>query len=154
MKFSRSAILSIGLALYGMSFFLIAVGHLRSGSPMRGYECAEFALTLPWGPNLFGRQGLFEGRLLEYFSLLLSGWINPAFLVAALFVFRRPSIRTTRVLAITTLAMIPLCWVVFFCRDMYPREGHIVWIAGMLLVLVEALRPQIRPALRRTTVAV
>ncbi len=153
MRFSRSAILGIGLTLYVGSFFLMAVGHFR-GSPMPGYDCAWMALRFPWGPNLFGHQGLFENRLLDYLGVLLSGWINPTFLVAALFVFLRPSARTTRVLAIAVLAMIPFCWIVFHYHGMYPREGHVVWIAGMLLVLREALRPRIGPALPRITVAV
>ena len=154
MKFRHRSFVGIGLTLFVGSFFLMAVGDLGKGSPMPGYLCARMALLLPWGPNLFGHQGLFEDKFLAYLGVLLSGWINPTFLVAALFVFLRPSARTTRALAIATLAMIPFCWVVFFYYDMYPREGHVVWIAGMLLVLSEALSPQIRPALRRTTVAV
>jgi hypothetical protein len=153
MKFSRSAILGIGLTLYAGSFFLMAVGHFH-GSPLPGYYCAWIALMFPWGQNLFGHQGLFENQFLDYLGVLLSGSINPTFLVAALFVFLRPSARTTRLLAIAVLAMIPFCWIVFYYHDMYPREGHVVWIAGMLLVLREALRSQIRPARRRITVAV
>jgi len=150
----RRAILIIGSGLYAISFFLIAVARHHGRSTTLGYDCAWMALRFPWGDNLFGHHGLFEDRLLEYFSLLLSGWINPTFLVAALFVFRRPSTRTARVLAIATLAMIPFCWVVFFWQGMYPREGHVAWIAGMLLVLGEALSPRIRPALPRATLTV
>jgi hypothetical protein len=134
----RRAIFYIGLALYGVSFFLMAVTTLGAyGAPMRGYDCARFALGLPWGPNLFGHQGLFEDRPLDYLGVLLSGWINPTFLVAAFFVSFRPSARITRILAIATLAMIPFCWVVFYYHRFYPREGHFVWIAGMLLVLFD-----------------
>jgi hypothetical protein len=136
----RRVILEIGLALYVGSFFLMAVGDLGRGSPIPGYDCAWMALTFPWGPNLFGHQGLFENKFLDYLGVLLSGWINPTFLVAALFVFLRPSARTTRVLAIAVLAMIPFCWIVFHYHGMYPREGHVVWIAGMLLVLTAPTR--------------
>jgi hypothetical protein len=146
---SRRAILYIGLALYGVSFFLIAVATLNAyggayAAPMRGYDCARFALGLAWGPNLFGHQGLFEDRPLDYLGVLLSGWINPTFLVAALFMSFRPSARIARILAIGTLAMIPFCWVVFYYHHFYPREGHLVWIAGMLLVLLEGLNPAMR----------
>ena len=109
--------------------------------PMSGYNCARLALGLPWGPNLFGHQGLFEDRPLDYLGVLLSGWINPAFLIATFFASFRPSARITRILAIVTLAMIPFCWVVFYDYHFYPREGHFVWIAGMLLVLFERLNP-------------
>jgi hypothetical protein len=48
------AIFYIGLALYGVSFFLIAVATLAAyggayATPMSGYDCARFALGLPWG---------------------------------------------------------------------------------------------------------
>ena len=150
----RRAIFAIGLTLYGGSFFLMAVGSVGPGSPRPGYMCAWMALVLPWGGNLFGHQGLFENKLLDYLGVLLSGWINPVFLVTAVLVLLTPSARTTRVLAIAALAMIPLCWIVMYDHDMYPREGHVVWIAGMVLVLGEGLRTEIRPTLRRTTVAV
>jgi hypothetical protein len=145
----RRAIFYIGLALYGVSFFLIAVATLAAyggdyATPMSGYDCARFALGLAWGPNLFGHQGLFEDRPLDYLGVLLSGWINPAFLVAAFFVSFRPSARITRILAIVTLAMIPFCWIVFYYHNFYPREGHLVWVAGMLLVLFEGLNPAMR----------
>jgi hypothetical protein len=149
----RRVILEIGLALYGGSFFLMAVGALGKGSPIPGYDCAWMALIMPWGGNLFGHQGLFENKLLDYLGVLLSGWINPTFLVAALFVFLRPSARTTRVLAIAVLAMIPFCWIVFYYEDMFPREGHVVWIAGMLLVLGEGLTAATRSASREIEIA-
>jgi len=140
----RRAIVSIGWGLYGGSFFLIAVATLAayggaSDTPMRGYDCARFALGLAWGPNLFGHQGLFEHRPLDYLGVLLSEWINPMFLVATFFLSFRPSARITRILAIVTLAMIPFCWVVFYYHHFYPREGHLIWVAGMLLVLFEGL---------------
>jgi hypothetical protein len=140
----RRTIFCIGLGLYGGSFFLSAVATLAAyggayDAPMSGYNCALFALGLAWGPNLFGHQGLFEHRPLDYLGVLLSGWINPTFLVAAFFVSFRPSARIARILAIVTLAMIPFCWVVFYYHHFYPREGHLVWVAGMLLVLFEGL---------------
>lgn len=33
------------------------------------------------------------------------------------------------------LLMIPFCWVVFHYEDFSFREGHIVWIFGMVLTL-------------------
>jgi hypothetical protein len=38
------------------------------------------------------------------------------------------------------LLMIPCCWVVFHDEKLYPREGHFVWIIGMLLVLFSSTR--------------
>jgi len=31
--------------------------------------------------------------------------------------------------------MIPFCWIVFYNERLYPREGHILWVAGMVLAL-------------------
>ncbi len=39
------------------------------------------------------------------------------------------------VLRIVVILMIPFCWVVFHYESLHPREGHFVWIIGMLLVL-------------------
>ena len=33
------------------------------------------------------------------------------------------------------ISMIPFCWVVFYSFEIYPREGHVLWVIGMLLVL-------------------
>ena len=130
----------LGPALYATSFFLIAVASADAyGDPLRGYHCAWFALGLPWGENLFGHQGLFEHRKLDYLAVLLSGWINPLFIMAALFAPRASSGRVSLILAMVPLAMIPFCWVVFYYHDFYPREGHVVWIAAMLLVLYDRL---------------
>ena len=41
----RRAIFGIGLALYGVSFFLIAVASTW-GAPIRGYDCAGYVLLI------------------------------------------------------------------------------------------------------------
>jgi hypothetical protein len=35
--------------------------------------------------------------------------------------------------------MIPFSWVIFHYENYCPREGHFLWILGMLLVLVSGL---------------
>ena len=40
-----------------------------------------------------------------------------------------------RVAAIIVILMIPACWIVFYNHNLYPREGHVVWIAGMVMAL-------------------
>jgi hypothetical protein len=39
------------------------------------------------------------------------------------------------ILRTITLVMIPFCWIVFYDEHAYPREGHVLWIAGMVLAL-------------------
>ena len=103
-------------------------------SAMRVFPDAFYSLLLPWGPNSFG-QGIFEGKLFQYFPLLISGWINPLFLIAAVLGFLGRHERSFAALRIVVVLMIPFCWVVFYYEDLYAREGHFVWILGMLLVL-------------------
>ena len=38
-------------------------------------------------------------------------------------------------LGIALFLMILCCWVVFYAFEMYPREGFLLWVAGMGLVL-------------------
>jgi len=122
----------IGLLLYAASFFLIAV---VGRGPIPGYICAYSALSFPWGGNLFGPFGIFENKIPEYFAVLISGWINLVFLIAAVLAIRDGSPRVVARLRIAVILMIPWCWVVFHYQDLYPREGHFVWIFGILLTL-------------------
>ena len=132
----RGTLVAVGLSMYVASFFLRAIGDLR------GYFCADFALVYPLGAE--GRS-LFHERPVEYFSILGSGLINPLFLIT--FFLRlcemRPFVIT--VLRTLTILMMPLCWVVFRYESFYPREGHVLWIAGMLLTLFAIADMKPRP---------
>ena len=96
---------------------------------MRGYECALNTLSGPWEPDAHS-----QGRL-SFLSLLISGWINPVFLITAIFVLFSRLQAVTAVLRFVVVLMMPFCWVVFHYEGVYPREGHFVWVFGMLLVL-------------------
>lgn len=125
-----------GLTIYVVSFFLWATGdRIPTASPLRGYFCAYFALLFPWGRDGWG---FLHDRPFEYFSLLISGWINPLFLGAVVVGFWIPRSSAAFVLRVLTSLSIPFCWVVFAYEGFYPREGHILWIAGMVLTLVAA----------------
>ena len=43
--------------------------------------------------------------------------------------------RPFKILRTITLLMIPFCWVVFYDGRLFPREGHSLWVAGMVLAL-------------------
>jgi len=43
--------------------------------------------------------------------------------------------RTVAILRIVVLLMMPFCWVVFHDHESYPREGHFLWLFGMVLVV-------------------
>jgi len=128
----RGILLAVGIGIYVASFFFWAVGDfIPTANPLRGYYCAAFALLYPWREGKF----LLPERPLEYFSLLISGWINPIFLTTLFNSFYRATRPVPTILRNLILLMIPFCWVVFRYEHFYPREGHIFWIAGMLLTL-------------------
>ena len=128
----------VGLAAYAFSFFLLAVASTPPGSAVPGFFAAVDALWLPFD-SIFkpANAGIFEGRLLECTSLLVSGLINPVFLAAAFLKLTCLYPRTVLVLKILVLLMIPFCWIFFAItrEGLYPREGHFVWLLGMLSVL-------------------
>lgn len=131
----RYLLVILGLLIFVGAFFLGAVGDQGSSTrvSLQGYQCATLALLSPWG-----RDGLsfLHDAPLTYISVLLSGWINPVFLISAflLSIHRLP--RVAAGLRIATLVMIPFCWVVFRAAHLVPREGHFVWVAGILLTLL------------------
>jgi len=115
--------------LYVVSFFLVAIKVNFPGFTMRGYECANDELLAPWDANT-----TFDGRF-DFLSTLISGWINPVFLITAIFVSLDRPRRLIAVMRIVLILMIPFCWIVFHYEGVYPREGHFIWILGMSLVL-------------------
>jgi hypothetical protein len=126
----------IGLLIYILSFFLAAVAGpgVQSG-PAFGYYFAFYSLGFPlwWA---LGHATVFG--TMELLSMAISGMINLVFLtIAILVLFNRVQLTTgvVNILRYVVLAMIPFCWVVFHFEELYPREGHFLWIVGMLLVL-------------------
>jgi hypothetical protein len=133
MSSSRIRILRVGFFSYMLSFFLTAVG--PSAQPIRGYFCAAFTLVEPFQTTPLRHGGTYDGRIFEYLSVIASGWVNPLFLIYIVCVFLRLQVRSEKILKALTLVLIPFCWIVFRYEHFYPREGHIVWILGILIVL-------------------
>jgi hypothetical protein len=128
----------LGLGIYVLSFFLLATGdseELTGPGRLRGYACAFFALKYPLISTPFSPDSADYAPPFVYLSILISGLINPVFLGYTTLSFLKRKPRTTRVLKFALLSMIPFCWVVFHSFEVYPREGHVLWVIGMLLVL-------------------
>lgn len=124
-----------GLLLYAVAFALPAISAPDS-PPLPGYRCAFFVTVMqPWSPD---NRALVVHAPLRYIPLMLTGWINPLFLVTAILVLLRRASRLASVLRIIVVLLIPLCWVVFHYENVRPREGFFLWIGGMLLVLISA----------------
>jgi hypothetical protein len=131
----NQALFSLGLVIYIFSFFLVATGD-RKGPTGRltGYECAYLALESTLSTPFSPASADYSPPLL-YFSILISGLINPVFFAFTALAFLKRKPRVARVLKFALLLMIPFCWVAFRYLEVYPREGHVLWVIGMLLVL-------------------
>ena len=133
----------IGLLSYTASFFLFAFGS-GGGRPVRGYGAAILAILMLSHQNPFSPTSIFQGNIFEYVALLVSGWINPLFLITiALILLERR--RAAVILRVTLLLMIPFCWIVFYYERFYPREGHFLWLLGMGLTLFSCCGNELRP---------
>jgi len=134
----------LGMLIYAASFFLPAVSWPDSESgpgsqpnPMIGLLCASFSLVIPWVEM---KQYFFDNvpllfNPLENTALLVTGWINPIFLAASFLYLMRPTPRAVACLRVIVLVLIPFCWLFFIPRGFHPREGHFMWLVGMLTVL-------------------
>ena len=134
MKRSR-IVLVVAMVLYVASFFVGAVIDApgsSSGSRIPGYDCAHLTLIFPWS-----REGLrsVQDHPLQYIGMLLSGWINPMFLITMGFLLKRRTAHVGETLRIVLLLMFPACWLVFSEVRMRPTYGYFLWTTAMLLAL-------------------
>src|SRR6266700_4122991 len=131
---AKRTLFSVGILIYIGSFFLFAFGG-GGGRPVPGYGAAILAVLIPWQQNPFSSLSIFHDIIFEYVALLISGWINPLFLIILALMLPGRHQRVVTILRIVLLLMIPFCWVVFYYQGFYPREGHFLWLVGMFLVL-------------------
>ncbi len=138
----QTLIVWIGAALYALSFFLTAtsdVHPLEGSNPSTpGWMCAIYALVTPiqLAAGGFPSQGRF-GHPIAWAATFVTGCINPMFLATFVNVLRKRQ-TTVGILRIVLFVMILLCGIVFYMFGMYPREGFLVWVLGMLLVVSSA----------------
>jgi hypothetical protein len=128
----------LGLCIYVAAFFLPAcrtVATPDGGAPdvFRGSFCAWVTLV-----NSLSREIWHSMDVLA----ILSGWINPLMLLYLIFLlipkFRWPR----RIVAGIILLFIAATWVFFHLYPMVPLIGHVLWIAGILLILAGELMGQ------------
>ena len=124
--------------MYALSYFLFAVSDsgVPAGRPIPGYSCAYLAL-MSWVDVREMAQGHgFAHQRLAFVCLMGSAWINPLFLLY--------SVNPIAILRRTLLFAIPLCWIFFYFEGLIPREGHILWVLGMVLALFsDKFKPQV-----------
>ena len=130
----KVALFRVGLLIYAISFALVAtVGPWTNHPNTPGYGAAFIALVAPLIANPFSTLYLHD-ETRSYVALLISGWINPLFLITLILAHLRHE-RAVAILKFIVLLMIPFCWVVFYEIGAYPREGHFLWLFGMVLAL-------------------
>jgi hypothetical protein len=121
----------LALVAYVGSFFLTAAKDASApqSAGFTGYWCALTTLTAPWGSD-----GLKEMRRepVEFFSILLAGWINPVFLITLFVRWRWPNGRLAWILGLIFVIMLPSCWIVFMKAHLRPSVGYFVWTIAML----------------------
>jgi hypothetical protein len=125
------SLLRIGIGAYLVSFLLVAI------SPgTRGLVCAILALLGPFiAPDApSGAAQFFDGNPFGYVALSVSGFINIAFPLAMFLKFERYDLSFAAA-RIAVLVTIPFSWMVFVLLPVFPREGHVLWVSGMLLAL-------------------
>jgi hypothetical protein len=126
-----------GFVLYLVSFFLVAVHEpgVSYFQALTGFVCAYLTLasSLPRSIAELLVGGGWDGGHL--YSFWISGWINPVFLFTAFLELSGQYPKTVKALRIVVLLMIPFCWLVYAEYRFWPREGHVVWIMGMTVVL-------------------
>ena len=130
-----SALFRVGLLLYAVSFVLAAI---VGTNPARGYWCALYSLDFAVDDikhRIAGRSPYLTYNLFESFSLLVSALINVFFLFYVLISRFGREHWIASALRLSVPLMIPFCWVVLYYENLHPREGHFLWILGMLLVL-------------------
>jgi hypothetical protein len=132
MEKSRKVLL-VAMIIFVGSFFLPAIwlSH-ATPSTLEGYWCAYVSIAYPWTHD--GLKDLGSGQV-QYVAILLSGWINPLFLITMVLFLREKTGKLGRTLRTVVLFLLPACWVVFFLEHVYPFVGYFVWTGAMLVAL-------------------
>jgi hypothetical protein len=116
-----------------------AQGAVQGSGPLSGFFCAAYSVWIPFNEvRLQLLRGLpLDLKLVEFVSLLVSGLVNPVFLTTVFLILIDSRRRMVVVLRLVIVGMIPFSWLFFATspQQISPREGHALWVAGMLLVL-------------------
>jgi hypothetical protein len=131
---TRAVLISriLGFCVYVAAFFLPACREpatLAGVTPdsYMGYNCAWMTLVNTFSGELW---------ISQYSLAILSGWINPLILLY-LFLLLFPKLFWLRRIVAGSIALfIAGTWVFFALVPLVPLIGHILWIAGILLILV------------------
>jgi ABC-type microcin C transport system permease subunit YejE len=129
----RNLLLLIGLALYAASFALPAISSSSAtNGAVRGYLCAWITLTVPWGHD---GMNVFHDKPFVYIAILVSGLTNVVFLITTVMMLIKRCEKLAAIFRVLLLLMLPCSWFILYQLKFVPREGHYMWILGMLLTV-------------------
>jgi hypothetical protein len=146
MRWIRWIALLAGILMFAVSFILPAVSQSGSSTGIPGIVCATNTLRVPWTKD---GTSLLHQAPVQFFSILLSGWINPLFLVSLLVILIKPRWIVVSLLRYAVTLMFIACWVVFYQIHLYPRQGYFLWMFGILLALYSNLFARVPKPLTR-----
>jgi hypothetical protein len=125
----------MGLVIFALAFLQPAVA--REGQSYVGWKCASVALS--YEQNMFLKPGEHHESF-EYLAAV-SGLINPLVILALLASPFRALRMTRRIFAVLIVLCMIATWVLFAQQHISALTGHIMWIAGALLVIVPDASP-------------
>jgi hypothetical protein len=120
-----------GFCVYVAAFFLPACRQVATPGALppevyRGWFRAWITLM-----NTFSRDVWHS----KDFLAILSGWINPLILFYLVFLIRPRLVWTRRIMGGAIVAFMAATWIYFALVPMVPLIGHVLWIAGILMML-------------------
>jgi hypothetical protein len=121
----------LGFCVYVSAFFLPACREVITPSNdtptvLQGSRCAWITLVNTLNPEMWHS---------KYFLAVFSGWINPLLLLYLIFLIFPKLLWPRRIVAAVIMAFIAGTWVLFALYPLVPLTGHVLWIAGILLIL-------------------
>jgi len=116
----------LGYVVFLAAFFLPAVRQPGSKDALRGSLCAWITLI-----NTLNRDVWHS----KDFLAILSGWINPLMLLFVASLFSRKLRSFRRAIAAVVALFIVGTWVYFYLEPLVPLVGHVLWIAGIVLIV-------------------
>jgi len=143
-KIVRWLALLVALILFAVSFNMVAVkeaSNKGNTAGILGYKCATLSLSAPWGGK--DSVAMRKQTPVLWFSLLISGWINPAFVIGLVVMLAAPNQRWALALRCLIALMFIGCWIFFYKVHLVPVQGYYTWMAGILLGLLS--NPRLRP---------
>ena len=134
-------ILWIALAAFVASFFLPAIHERTVVGDVQGYFCAWITIAYPWAS---GAMQELRANPVEFTAIVVSGLINPVFLITLASLERNKNKKAGETLRIVVLCMFPACWVVLFMNHYYPKAGYFLWASAMLVALFSKRLSELR----------